>query len=134
MPEPTLFSATSGRIVILTGGKDLAVGTYTFERTTQLADVGNSLSGGYEKRKRIRKGGRLQAEVFWDSGAVPEELGIDQGDEFTADLYIGESGKKYAAVPLITDTLAVMGCTQDNVVKYNLTAYANGVIPDPSAA
>jgi hypothetical protein len=135
MPTPVLYSGTSGRIVILgTPGGELAVGTYTFDKTASLADIGNSTSGGFELSKRIRRGGKLTATVLWDSGAIPETVGIDSGDEFTADLYIGESGKYYHSVPLISESLSVLGCTQDNVVTYQLTARANGTIPDPTSA
>lgn len=135
MPTPVHVSGTSGRIVITSAAnKELAVGTYTFDKTASLADIGSSLSGGYEQAKRIRKGGRLQGTILWDALVVPEDASLDAGDEPIADLYIGESGKYYHNVPLIVETLSLTGATQDNVVTYALTARTNGTIPDPTTA
>jgi hypothetical protein len=135
MAEPALASGTTGRIVITSASnKELAVGTYTLERSATLADVNNSLSGGWDKSKRIRRGGKLTATVMWDALVTPEDATVDAGDEFICDLYVGESGKYYHLCPMICESVSLVGCSQDNVVTYNLSARVNGALPDPTNA
>lgn len=132
---PIQHSAVEGRIVINTGTKDLAAGNYTFNRRATLGETTNSTTSAWETQKKIKRGGDLSAHVFWDStgGYSPEGLGIDMGDSFTCDLYIGDSGFKYAAAPFICETIALKGCDNNGVVEYDLTAKSNGALPDPTA-
>jgi hypothetical protein len=106
MADPVYASGTSGRIVIIESNKELAVGEYTLERAATLADIANSLTGGWDKSKRIRRGGKLTATIDWDAGVTPEAAGVDEGDEFTANCWIGDT----------------------------LTARVNGPLPDPASA
>lgn len=128
-------SAVEGRIVITTGTKDLAVGNYTFTRRGTLGETTNSTTAGWETNKKIKRGGDLSASVFWDStsGYSPEGMGIDMGDAFTCDLFIGDSGFKYATVPFVCETIAIKGCDSNGMVQYDLTAKSNGPLPDPTA-
>lgn len=134
MPTPVVnqVSVVEGRIVITSGTVDLAVGSYTLTKRGTLAETTNSTTGGWERHKKVKRGGDLTAKVFWDPAHTPEALNIDIGDEFTCDLYIGDSGQKYAAVPFTCETIALKGCDQNGVAEYDLTAKSNGTIPDPA--
>jgi hypothetical protein len=132
----TQHSAVQGRILITSASnKEPAVGTYTLTRRGTLGETTNSLTSGWETHKLIKKGGDFSAKVFYDptSGYTPEALGIDMGDSFTADMYIGDTGLKYAAVPCVCETIAVKGCDSNGIVEYDITAKTSGAIPDPTS-
>src|SRR3954464_10558634 len=116
----TQSSAVEGRIRITTASnKEPAVGNYTFTRRGTLGETTNSLTSGNETHKLVKKGGDLSAKVFYDpaAGYTPEALGIDIGDSFSADLFIGGSGLGYAAVPFVCESIAVKGCDSNGVTE-----------------
>lgn len=129
-----LKSGTGGKIVITSASSaELAVGTYTVTRTNKQDEVTGSHTLGWETFQTIVRGGSIQAEIFWDTNKTPEDCSLDEGEEFTADLYIGSSGKKYAGVILLTESLTFVGCSQDAVVHYTLQAKINSKPGDPVA-
>src|SRR4051812_33707323 len=122
MPTPTIVSGYGGKIT--KGAVDLAVASWKLRKASRLGDATHSLTGGSEYRKKIVRGGMLTAEVMWDSTNTPETTGIDDGDEFNATLNLGDSALKYTGVPFISESLELIGCDMNGVVRYTLTAYA----------
>lgn len=129
-----LKSGTGGKIVITSASSaELAVGTYTVTRTNKHDDVTGSHTAGWETFKTVVRGGSITGEIFWDASKTPEDCALDEGDEVTADLHIGSSGKKYAGVKLLMESLALVGCSQDAVVHYTFNAKINALPADPVA-
>lgn len=129
----SLYSGSGGKIVVLShSSAELQVGNYRLRKLARLADTTNSSTGGGEQRKKVVKGGQLNAEVFWDSANTPETLGIDEGEEWTAALYLGDSTLKHNSCTFITESLEVTGCDQNGVVRYALSAFHQGILPDPA--
>jgi hypothetical protein len=131
MADPV--SGHGGTIKITGESTDPKVGSWELEKMAVLADTTDASRSGWEHRTKVRKGGRLTAEIFWDSAANAEDLSLDAGDTFEADLKLGDAAYHYADVDFIVETCTVTGCDQQGVVRFRVVAYAQGAIPDPSA-
>jgi hypothetical protein len=62
----------------------------------------------------------------------PHTLGL--AGAWTGNLWIGNTGKMYPGVSLLTEELAVAGCNQENVVKFTGTAKINAALPAMTTA
>jgi hypothetical protein len=126
---PVLASAAGGKIVIVTGTKELAVGSYTLSRRNKHGDTTGSHTAGWETALIITKGGEIQAKIFWDTttGMDPYTLGLDGA--WVANLWVGDTGKMHPGVSLLTSDLDEVGCSQDGVVEFDVTAKINATLP-----
>jgi hypothetical protein len=130
-----LVSATGGKIVVTSASNaELAVGSYTLTKNNKQADTTHSGTGGWETHTKVVKGAKIQAKVFWDttSGKDPDTLALD--DAWTANLWIGNTGKMYAAVSILTESLAITACSQDGVVEFDVQGNVNGALPSQTTA
>ncbi len=128
------YSGSEGKVIITSaaGTPELEVTGWTLEKAATLAEITNSTTAKACKYKLVKKGGTCTLDIIWDSVKTPEDCSLDEGDELTADLRLGDSGKEYNNVPLIVERLSVTGCTQDGVVTYQVNANINGTVPDPA--
>jgi hypothetical protein len=131
---PTIPSATGGKIVIVSGSKELAVGHYSLKKSNKHGGTTGSHTGGWETAGVVVTGGRITAEIFWDttSGMDPFTLGID--GSWVANLWAGSSGKMWPAVALLTEDLDVGACDQENMLKFTVDAKINSALPSLTAA
>jgi hypothetical protein len=127
MAEPDMHSGSTGKIVIAgSPAKELSVTDWKREQQPEMAKVPHSLSGKRMRRKLVVKDDMFTFTCVWDANLVPEDCTLNQGDSLVADFGIGDSGKGYAAVPLITERCLLVGATQTNVCTFDVTAYVNG--------
>lgn len=128
-------SGTGGKIIVTSASAaELAVGSYTLTKKNKHGDITSSNTGGWETATIIVRGGSINAKIFWDTTASmnPEALGLDVG--FTANLWIGSTGKMYGGVVLLTESLALVGCSQEGVVEFDVEAKINSALGNPVTA
>lgn len=129
------YSGAQGKIVITApAAKTPPVGSYTLNKRAKLSESTHSGSGGGEERTKVNRGGTVSFMCNYDATDTPEAIGMAEGDEFTANLWIGESGKMYSPVTLIVENIDIVGVSQDSHVTYSGTAYVQGALGDPVAA
>jgi hypothetical protein len=105
---------------------------WTLTKTAKLADVTDSSSAGWEKRKIILKGGSFKFEFIFDDANIPDtDITLDEGDEGTIKFNLGSSTpQKFYSFPGIVETLEIVN-SQTDVIKGNVSGFVNGPITDP---
>ena len=126
----TYWSGAGGLFTI--GTTNLAVKEWKLKPSATLADITNANSGGWRQRLSVVSDFDLSATIVWDSTATPESLSFGQGATGTVTLQIGNSTKKYTAVPVIVESYEITGCTEEGAVMYSFSMKGNGTLPAPA--
>ena len=104
---------------------------WTLNKTAVLADITDSSTSGYQKKKSIVKGGTFTINGVWDDTTIPDtDVTLDQGDEVTLKLEVG-AGSKFYQFAAIIETLTVTDDNRADVIRYAVTGHVNGTITDP---
>jgi hypothetical protein len=124
------YWSSQGGDVKLTAAVTIPVADWEAERTSRLADVTVSSSGG-ERRKKVLGGGTWTFNCPWDDVATPESLGLREGAELTdVRLFLGGSGLMLQFAGIVERVRLVSNATND-VVRLTVSGFVQGTIPDP---
>jgi hypothetical protein len=134
---PTLWGASGGKLVVVGGATgvphEMATGEWTLNRSNTLSEATHSGTSKNELWVFVKRGGEVRYTIQWDSTKTPETAGLlADEDGITVDMFIGDSGMKYAAVPWLVQSCELKGCDQNGHVQYTGTAKINGALPAPS--
>lgn len=111
----------------------IPVADWEAERTSRLADVTVSNSGG-EKRKKVLGGGTWTFNTPWDETQTPESVGLREGAELgDMRFFLGGSGLMLQFAGIVERVRIVSNATND-VVRLTVSGFVQGTIPDPVPA
>lgn len=108
--------------------------TWTLTKTARLADVTDSSSQGWEKRKRILRGGSWKFEWIWDCNNIPDrDLTLDEGNEVQIRFNLGRTTpQKFYRLNGIIETFELVN-SQVDVIKGSCSGFINGPVANPLA-
>lgn len=123
------YQSSQGGHVKLGAGSIICITDWEVERTSRLADVTTSCSGG-ELRKGILGGGTWTFNAPWDDTITPESLGLVEMAELgDMRFYLGESNLMLQFSGIVERVRYVNNAAND-VVRLTVSGFVQGTIGD----
>lgn len=106
---------------------------WSLTKTAKLAEVTDSSSQGWEKRKRIVRGGSWKFEWIWDANNIPDtDLTLDEGNEVRLTFRLGKTApQKFYQFVGIVETFELVN-SQTDVIKGSCSGFVNGPVTNPA--
>ena len=118
---PTFHKGNGGKILV--GATEVNVAKWEMTKTSELGVTTHSGTGGWVTKKGCNRTGTITIDIPWDSTQIPDtDISLDDGDEFSGQAWLGDSGKFYTFDGVVESVKPVSDSAGTDIVRVSVTA------------